>query len=707
MSQANSVATEKAPIDGLFDSKSVVVVGVSSKRGNLAARIVRNMITLEYKGRLFQVGRSDDTLNDMPVYRSVLDIPEPVDFASIAVPAALVPGVLEECGKKGVRYASITSSGFGEFSTDRQGLEQQMLATARQYGMRFLGPNCQGIRDFESGLSTRFGKQEKQPARNCAAGLIVQSGTVSSTFERFLNLENIGLTRLASIGNKLDVDEADLLPAYLNHEPTKMIFMYLEGIRQGRKLFEIAREATKPIVLLKGNISPTTATIARSHSASVLNEQRIADAAAKQAGIIQITQFAESQLAAKAFLLPPMNGNNLVIFGGSGGMAVVGADWAYRAKFDLVPLPEKTAQSIESRLAGGYIKIGNPVDLGDFFDMSTTLEMIDETLAVPSVDGMVVITFDPTPGKEFHNYPPQPFAAVAKSIMLKHNKPIALVYAATRDVIQNASAEADMPIFAGADEAIRGLQASRDYWSRRAARSKPAGKLSLQSDAIASILLKTAAGSRSALDYGDGFAMLAAAGIKVAAPKIVASSKDAADAAREAGGPVCMKLLAGDGSHKTELGGVRLGLNGDAAVRQAFEDFSRAHPGTPISLQAMVSGTELMLGARRDPHFGPVVSIGLGGTLVELLDDAALRLAPITRVEAEEMLGESRAGRLIAGWRGAAEGDREAVLDALQRLSQLMADHPEISEIDVNPLMVLPKGKGVCAVDARIFVGAA
>ena len=393
-----SLQSDKASIDGVFEAKRVAVVGASSKPGNLARRIVSNLLTLGFDGEVFPVGRSDKELLGLAVFRSVPDLPLAVDLAVIAVPALQVPSVLEECGQKGVRYATITSSGFGEYSEERSALDGQLLEIARKYGMRFLGPNCQGVRDYATGLCTRFGKQTREDALLNRVGLIVQSGTVSSTIERFLKAEGIGLTRLASIGNKLDVDEVDLLPVLLEHEPTRMICMYLEGIRRGREFIEIAEQAEKPIVLLKGNIAPAAARIARSHSASILNEQRVMEAAARQAGIIQVTELSEFPIVAKSFMLPPMRGNRLVIFSGSGGMGVVGADWAHRCGFDMPSLEDTRARAIEKRLPGSYIKIDNPVDIGDFFDMQATLDMVDELLGDATVDGMVVCIFDPTPG---------------------------------------------------------------------------------------------------------------------------------------------------------------------------------------------------------------------------------------------------------------------------------------------------------------------
>lgn len=692
-------------ISSVFEAKHVAVIGASSKPGNLARRIVNNILTLGFEGEVFPVGRSDNELLGLPVFRSVLEVPAMVDLAVIAVPALQVPSVLEECGQKGVRYATITSSGFGEYTEERTALDKQLLDIARKYGMRFLGPNCQGVRDYATGLCTRFGKQTKEEALLNRVGLIVQSGTVSSTIERLLKAEGIGLTRLASIGNKLNVDEVDLLPVFLDHEPTRMICMYLEGIRRGRELIEIAEQAEKPIVLLKGNIAPAAARIARSHSASILNEQRVMEAAARQAGIIQVTQLSEFPTLAKSFLLPPMRGNRLVILSGSGGMGVVGADWAHRCGFEMPHLEESTANSIEQRLPGSYIKIDNPVDIGDFFDMQATLDMVDELLGDTTVDGMVVCIFDPSPGAVgFTNVPSRSFAVEIQELTKRHNKPVALVYAAERKVVEQAQLEAGFPVFLTADEAIRGLASSRDYWRMRARPRKPA--LTRGVSPIANpILERSLASARSGVSYLDGFKVLEAAGIDVEMPREILTAEEAAQFARSlSGDPIVLKAIAEGASHKTEADGVRLGLSGDDAARAAFNELKRLHPEASMVAQRMVPGLELMVGSRRDPHFGPTVSVGPGGIFVELFDDLALRLAPVTRLEAEEMLQETQAGRLLQGFRGRLPADAEAVIEALQHLSRLVADYPAISEIDINPLMVLPQGKGVRAVDVRIFL---
>jgi acetyltransferase len=695
----------KASINGIFEAKRVAVIGASSKPGNLARRIVDNILTLGFKGTVFPVGRSDDQLLGLRVFHSVLELPDLVDLAVIAVPALQVPSVLEECGQRGVRYATITSSGFGEYTDERKGLDDQLLEIARKYNMRFLGPNCQGVRDYETGLCTRFGKQTREDELINRVGLIVQSGTVSSTIERFLKAEGIGLTRLASIGNKLDVDEVDLLPVFLNHVPTKMVCMYLEGTRRGRELIEIATGSEKPIVLLKGNIAPAAARIARSHSASILNEQRVMEAAARQSGIIQVTQLSEFPIIAKSFMLPPMRGNRLVIFSGSGGMGVVGADWAYRCAFEMPSLDKAKAQSIEKRLPGSYIKVDNPVDIGDFFDMQTTLDMVDELLGGANVDGMVVCIFDPSPGAVgFYNLPPRPFALEVKELMRRHDKPVALVYAAERKVIDRAQAEAKVPIFLTADEAIRGLASARDYWRTRMlsiARGVNVEKQPL----IAQILKRALESGQSNLGYAESFRVLQAAGIDVEMPQQVSSADEAVQFARSRdGGAIVMKAASAHQSHKTEAGAVRVGLSGAEEIRKTFTEMQQHHPGATIYVQRMISGLELLVGSRRDPHFGPTISVGPGGTFVELFNDVSIRLAPITREQGQQMLEETRASRLLKGFRGAVPGDVDAVVETLERFSRLVAEHPDFSEFDINPLMVLPQGQGVRAVDARIFL---
>lgn len=697
----------KPPISDVFGAKSVAVIGASSKPGNLARRIVNNLLTLGFTGEVFPVGRSDSELLGLKVFRSVLDAPLAPDLAVIAVPALQVPSVLEECGQKGIRYATITSSGFGEYTEERKALDGQLLEIARKYRMRFLGPNCQGVRDYETGLCTRFGKQTKEDGLINRVGLIVQSGTVSSTIERFLKAEGISLTRLASIGNKLDVDEVDLLPVFLDHEPTKMVCMYLEGIRRGRELIDIAQRAEKPILLLKGNIAPAAARIARSHSASILNEQRVLEAAAHQAGIIQLTHLAEFPIVAKSFLLPPMRGNRLVIFSGSGGMGVVGADWAHRCAFEMPSLNEKSVASIESRLRGSYIKIDNPVDIGDFFDMQATLDMVDELLGADSTDGMVVCIFDPSPGAVgFYNLPSRSFAVEMQTLMERHHKPVALVYAAERKVVEQAQLESKVPIFLTADEAIRGLAASRDYWRMRARpRTESAGS-EVSPPVITEITNHPARPGPVHLGYLESFKVLETAGINVEMPMEVSTAEEAVQWTRQqGGGPFALKTISEHLTHKSDAGGVRLGLRREDEVRAAFAELQRLHPGASVVIQRMIVGLELMVGSRRDPHFGPTVSIGPGGVFVELFNDVALRLAPITRDQAQEMLEQTRAGLLLKGFRGQPAGDVEAVIETLVRLSRLVTDYPAISELDINPLMVLPKEQGVAAVDARIYLG--
>ena len=694
----------KPSISGVFEAKRVAVVGVSSKPGNLARRIVSNLLTLGFDGEVFPVGRSDKELLGLPVFRSVPDLPVAVDLAVIAVPALQVPSVLEECGQKGVRYATITSSGFGEYTEERSALDGQLLEIAGKYSMRFLGPNCQGVRDYATGLCTRFGKQTREDALLNRVGLIVQSGTVSSTIERLLKAEGIGLTRLASIGNKLDVDEVDLLPVLLEHEATRMICMYLEGIRRGREFIEIAEQAEKPIVLLKGNIAPAAARIARSHSASILNEQRVMESAARQAGIIQVTELSEFPVVAKSFMLPPMRGNRLVIFSGSGGMGVVGADWAHRCGFDMPSLEDSKARAIEKRLPGSYIKIDNPVDIGDFFDMQATLDMVDELLGDATVDGMVVCIFDPTPGAVgFTNVPARPFAVEIEELVKRHDKPVALVYAAERKVVEQAQLESRFPVFLTADEAIRGLAAARDHWRMRRREREPILKRNVP--AIANpILDRPLAAAESGLSYLEAFQVLEAAGIPLEMPHVALTAEAAVEIARSSDAPVALKAILEGVSHKTEADGVRLGISGDDEVVAAFNDLRRRHAGASIVIQRMVSGLELMVGSRRDPHFGPTVSVGLGGIFVELFDDLAVRLAPVTQLEAQKMLQETRAGRLLQGLRGKPPADAEAVVETLQSLSRLVAAYPALSEIDINPLIVLPKGQGVRAVDVRIFL---
>jgi acetate---CoA ligase (ADP-forming) len=694
-------STPHPPLDGLFDVRAIAVIGASAKPGNLGGRVVYNLAMLGFQGEVYPVGPSEESVHGRPVLRSVLDAPGPVDLAVIAVAASRVPQVLEECGQKGVPFASIISAGFGEFTEERAALDQALLDVAAHHGMRFLGPNCQGVLDTRRGLCTGFGVVREDTLAQGSAGLLAQSGTVVFTLARLMTREGLGVSRFASVGNKLDVDEVDLLPLFLAHEETRVVCLYLESIKRGRALVEVAQDAEKPIVLLKGNAAPASAGIARSHSASILNDQRVVAAAARQAGIVLVEQLNDFAVVPKALLLPPMRGNRLAIVAGSGGMAVIAADWAHRRGFALPGLPAATAAAIEQRQP--LVKIGNPVDLGDFFDLRETLTILDEVLTLPDVDGMVLSMFDPT-SNNYYNPPERPFHAALQVLGERHGKPIAVTYAADPASIQALRAQAPLPTFTFVDEAVQGLAALRDYTLQRQRPRHAVPKPMLGRATIDAVLARARSAERRELDYVDAFTVLAAAGIPVEMPRLLASAEAALRAAREAEGPVALKVLAPGVTHKTEANGVRLGLATDDAVYGAATDLLNAYPGAHLALQRMVSGVELMLGARRDPHFGPVVSVGLGGTLVELMDDAALRLAPIAPADARAMLAETRVARLLGGWRDQPALDAAGAADALQRLSALVAAYPEIVEIDVNPLMVMLPERGVRAVDVRVFV---
>ena len=404
-------------------------------------------------------------------------------------------------------------------------------------------------------------------------------------------------------------------------------------------------------------------------------------------------------------MLPPMRGNRVVIFSGSGGMGVVGADWAHRCGFDMPALESSKARAIEKRLPGSYIKIDNPVDIGDFFDMQATLDMVDELLGDATVDGMVVCIFDPTPGAVgFINVPARPFAVKVEELVKRHDKPVALVYAAERKVIEHTQLESRFPVFLTADEAIRGLAASRDHWRVRRRERAPVLRRNVPATANP-ILDRSHATAESGLDYLEAFQVVEAAGIPVEMPRAALAAEAAVEIARSFGGaPVVLKAILEGVSHKTEVNGIRLVISGDDEVVAAFNDLKGLHSGATIVIQGMISGLEFMVGSRRDPHFGPTVSVGPGGIFVELFDDLALRLAPVTRLEAQEMLQETRANRLLQGFRGKPPADAEALLETLQSVSRLVTAYPALSEIDINPLIVLPKGQGVRAVDVRIFL---
>ena len=692
----------------IFYPKSVAVVGVSDKPDNLGRNIIANLVDFNFGGIVYPVGPSGGFVQTHRIYRSISEIPDQVDLAVILTPARTVPGLLEECGQKGVKTAIIETAGFREYGEEGLRLEQQIVEVAGKYGIRCLGPNCVGVINQENGFSVPFLKVIKPPQVG-EVSLISQSGGVGFSVLNLMANEGIGFNKFISVGNMLDITSEDILDYLLDDPGTKEIFLYLESLRDGRRLMEIARRSTKPILIFKSNIGKMGKVIAASHTASLSSDDKVAEAAFKQADIVRVHDATSLLNNLKALRLPAMRGKRLAIVSRSGGHAVVAADSSELSGFELAELPRAFLEEIEKHFRASVIKLNNPLDLGDLFDLSVYGQILEQTLQLENVDGVVFL--HTTSGPEIQTS--RMLLERVMEMVQRYDKPVAFYVSTTAQEVNYLRQTYGFPIFTTVVETIRAMEMSYQHYTRmqeiRSAEETPIYDVNRQ--AVRDLIEYARAEERDLL-LSESMQVLGHYGIPTAVGMPAATMVEARQAADEMGYPVAIKVISEQISHKSDVGGVQLNLRNGPAVEEAFEDMlHRIHQFYPevkidgVLVQPMVTGgQELILGGRQDPNFGPVVLIGLGGIFVEVFEEVALRVAPITHLEASEMIDELRGASILKGARGHKPSDIDSMIEALLRLSQLLIDFPEIRELDINPLRVFQENNGCRALDARIMI---
>uniref|UniRef100_A0A832A6S4 ATP-grasp domain-containing protein n=1 Tax=Desulfacinum infernum TaxID=35837 RepID=A0A832A6S4_9BACT len=681
-------------MERFFDATSVAVIGVSSSPTNLGRAIVFNLMEFQYQGLIYLVGPKGGVFAGHRIYRSVADLPETVDLAAVLVPARAVPEVIRQCGEKGIRRIVVESAGFRELGDDRAELEKEMQEALTRYGIRMIGPNCIGVINRHTGLAVPFMpmRAEAPPGR---VAIISQSGGVGATMINHCAAEGIGFSKFASIGNKLDVNENDLLAYYLEDPKTDVIFGYLEGIAQGRRLMEIAARATKPIVVHKSNRGGAGAVIARSHSASLATDDAVTDAAFRQCGMLRVTDQNEGLTAIKGFLLPTMRGRRLAVISRSGGHAVMAADAADEFGFQLPPFPEELVKMAESHARAGVIQFHNPMDLGDVFDLELYEKLARHTVARPDIDGLLFI----------HNYQgifdAEGSRQLVKSLgrlMAEAQKPIAVCVFTMHKELELNRKSAGYPLFTDPRDALRALAWNRDFGGkprRVFADERPHG---VDPEKTRRALAASAEGPVAP----DALAAaLAGYGIATVPWAVAADEEEAAACARRLGFPVAVKTAALQVVHKTDVGAVALDLPHEEAVRDAYRRLARFGP--TVLVQKMASpGMEWIIGGRQDENFGPVVLVGLGGVYVEVFKETAMGIGPLDKEQARELVERCRGAALLRGVRGRPPLHEDALLETIVRLSWFLYDCPQIAEVDMNPVRV--DEQGCMALDWRAVV---
>jgi acetate---CoA ligase (ADP-forming) len=678
-----------------FDAKSVVVVGVSDSPLNLGRAMLLNLLEFRYTGTIYVVGPKGGAFLGHKIYPGVKNIPEPVELAAILVPAAAVPEVLRQCGERGVRRVVLESAGFRELGPDRIDLEEEVLGILRRYAMRMIGPNGLGLMNRRNGLAVPFMpfRVETLPGR---VAVIAQSGGVGAMMINMLAAENLGFSKFASIGNKLDVNEADLVEYLIGDEETDIIYCYLEGIAEGRRLMEIAVRSAKPIVIHKSNLGRSGAMIARSHSASLSSDDQVVGAALRQCGVLRSLEQRETLEIIKGFSLPRMRGNRLAIIARSGGHAVLAADAAEEYGFQLPPFPSEVINEVREHSRAKVIDLHNPLDLGDLFDLSLYRALAEMTLSRGDIDGLIFI----------HNYQGDMDVDASHRLITdlgelsrKLGKPVGICVFTTDDELRFNRKATRVPLFTDPKEAVRALARSRDYGQTQLL---PFAKIRPELMDRHRVRLELEDSSPGPLPPEKLALMLTAYGIPLVAWRLACSEAEAMGHARHLGFPVVLKTADPEVIHKSDAGGVKLDIVDEKAARAAYLDLELLGPRVLVQKRSE-PGLEWLVGGRQDPIFGPVLVVGLGGIYVEVFRETSIRVAPIDYEEARRLVEECRGSLLLRGVRGQLPLDQQALLEVIVRVSWLLADFPEIRELDLNPVCV---GRvGCLALDWRAVSG--
>jgi acetyltransferase len=692
---------------GFFYPTSVVVIGVSEKPTNMGRMIVKNMITKGFTGQVHAVGPTGGVILGRPIRESVKDITFPLDLAVILTPAHTIPGLVRDCGERGIRRIVIESAGFSELSEEHKSLDEQLLTIAREYGIRFIGPNCIGLVNTENGLSTPFVSISTQ-FETGKVSVISQSGGVALHYMDALAFEAVYFNKVTSIGNKLNVNETELLDYFVNEDDgTEIICMYLEGIKNGRKLIEVARASTKPIIVHKSGIGKAGAASAASHTGSLASDDKIVSSAFKQAGIIRVRSTGMMMDLVKIFELPPLKGRNLAIVSRSGGHGVIAADTAEHFEFNLPPFPQKEINMIKQHVRGGVINLRNPLDLGDLFDLSIYEEIAQQILSSERIHGMVLVHGYSEAEKEASRQ----FMGLVKELSETHQKPVALCLNIDDEETAYLRRNFDFPFYTSPEDGTLALNVSyRTHLYREARKAFTPYVKIFDTTPVSKILDRAKAENRNP-SQAECFDILKSYEFPVPECRSVGTAEEAAGAAEVIGFPVVLKVDVPSILHKSDIGGVVMNLNASGEVGAAFDQLqARLHNhlvdgerfAAIVMKQMDLEGQEVIFGVKQDPTFGPVLLFGLGGIFAELIEDVSLRVLPVDRTDVVEMIREIRGYEALTGVRGTSPKDIECLVDQLLSLSQLAQDFQQVKEIDLNP--VISYENGCLALDARFIL---
>lgn len=708
----------------LFRPRSVALIGASTDTKKYGYWTAKSLIDNQFDGDLYMVSRTkaDSILGYRP-YTSVLDIEASVDLAVVAIAPRYIQDVIAECTRKGVRCAIIVSTGFGETGPAGKKIEQEILHTVRANNMRVMGPNCMGMYSSCVNLNTSIIDLDPGPL-----SLVLQSGNFGIDINVHAKARKMGYSCWATIGNQVDLRFHDFVNYIKDDDATKALLLYMEGLRveseaDGRKFIDVARETSRtiPIVAIKIGRSAAGTRAATSHTGSLAGSEAVFDAALRQAGIIRVDSSSELLDMAEAFVkCAPARGNRMAILTDGGGHGVMATDVAERFGLAIPVLSESTQEKLRNILMP-HCPVRNPVDLAGTpeADMWVFDQCAEVLLADPDVDGLIIVGLYggyADISEEFRVLEMDVAQSLVKRIKA-FGKPVTMhsIYQYRNPACLEYISDGGVPVYYTIESAVHAMGCLVTYEQRKKDLESAGSSTALtlpedRKDKANRILSRVRESNRINLVETEARDMLKAYGFDLPAYDLVKSAHEAAACLKSMGTPVAMKIVSPDILHKTDAGGVQLDIHTEVEARDAFDRLiatgrkyrSDAEIYGVMITPMLPTGVECIIGSTWDITFGPTVMFGLGGIFVEVLNDVSFRVAPLKLPEAHQMLTEIKGGALLEGIRGANPVDREALAEAICRISQMVAELKEVAEVDLNPVLAMEKGLAI--VDARVVL---
>jgi acetyltransferase len=696
-------------LNNFFEPKAVAVIGASTDPEKLGYAVLENLIKGGYEknGKVYPINPKANEILGHKAYPSVLNVPGSIDLAVIVIPYSYVPAVLKECGEKNIPAVIVISAGFREAGKEGLERELELIEISKQYSIRLIGPNCLGVIDTHTPINASFaaGTPPDGPM-----AFMSQSGALGTAVLDIALAGKIGLSKFISLGNKADVSEVDLLEALQDDSETRVILIYSEGMPNGQEFIQVAKEVTrkKPVVAIKSGVTQAGSRAVSSHTGSLAGSEQAYQAAFRQAGVLRAESMESLfDMALALGYQPLLEKDQVAIITNAGGPGILATDALERAGLGLARLQNETIRTLEQQLPDAA-SAANPVDVLGDARADRFRFALDAAASDPNVNGILVV-LTPQAMTEI-----EATAQAVGELANKIDKPVLACFMGEAQMQAgiNVLEQYGVPNYPFPERAALAFKAMSQYREIRARPEAEFAQFDVDREATREVIEKVRSEGRVSIGDAEARTILKAYGLRIPKSEIAESPEQAVEIAREVGYPVVLKIASPDILHKTDVGGVRVGLESRQEIIDAYELMVyRAQRYLPEAriwgcmVQEMVEeGLEVLVGMNRDPQFGPLVTFGLGGIYVETLKDVTFRLAPFSKQEAWEMLGEIRASALLDGVRGEPEVDKEAIVDTLLRMAQLVQDFPEIVELDINPMVVFPRGHGATAIDMRLIL---